>query len=189
MAEIREIILAWTIPSGRAARTVLHASAAVSLDTQLTAIRTGFETFKPNLSTTVQVAYPVTCKVYDDATGAYIRDDTAPTRVNTTGGGSAPMPDVVQGLVQLNTATIVGNRRLKGRVYIPGIPASSVSTGNPTATVIAALSQLGTDLGAASVKVWSRPRPGHVGVSAPVSTASGGPEYCVQRRRRNRVTV
>lgn len=90
--------------------------------------------------------------------------------------------DATQFLVQWGTSVVVGGRRLRGRSYLPGVPAASISQGNVHVAAIgdiegAAEDAMGTE---ADLVVWSRKN----GIVAPVTRVTCWNEFAVQRRRR-----
>lgn len=192
MAELRQVVLSWTLPSGTPSRTILNLNTVVSLDQNLTDLRNAFATFAATwLNNTVRVAFPTSAKVFDAGTGAWIRDDTAVAVADVVGASATQaMPDAVQGLIQYSTGTIINNRRLKGRTFVPGMPVNASSGGNTSATANTALAALGNSIANAGLLIWSKPsgsRP--IGSAAPVGSVTASPEFAVLRRRRNRITV
>nr|CRY97420.1 hypothetical protein [uncultured prokaryote] len=104
-----------------------------------------------------------------------------------------PVPNVCQGLVRLLTDGLVNNRRLQGRVFIPGISEAFNGNGelSPDGQTILRNAFNGTYLADAKLLVWSRPFDGtdanptpRQGSSSLVDSTSVWSEFAVQRRRR-----
>jgi hypothetical protein len=129
----------------------------------------------------------------DEGTGAIVNQvaASAPAAISFTAAGSF-LPLQTQGLVQFQTATFINGRRLRGRLYVPGLTTASNSVGgNVAAATITALGAFNTALGttvvtATNQRVWHRPSPvsGTGGLSAVVSTRSVAASFGVLRSRR-----
>lgn len=103
----------------------------------------------------------------------------------TGSDGSAQLSAASQGLIRLRTASVLGGRRLAGRLFIPGATETYNDTGGvPTAGYKLALNNAATalinDAGNAWV-VWSRVN-GTVGVITAADTWS---KWAVMRSRRD----
>jgi hypothetical protein len=116
---------------------------------------------------------------------------TSRTGVGTASGGTEPLPSPIQGLLRLETGTIVNSKRFRGRLFIPGI-TEIYSNPNPTTPVFTA----GTAAVAAANGsttfpwvVWHRPPTSGVGHTGGLVRAivSGGiqPKWAVLRSRRD----
>jgi len=103
-----------------------------------------------------------------------------------TGAGSAagdPAPFATQGLLRLFTNTIVNDRLLRGRLFLPGVVEAS-STGVPSAGYMTAYNTPAAALIAdanTQWNVWSHTW----GASSPVITASTWNRWAVLRSRRD----
>jgi hypothetical protein len=91
-----------------------------------------------------------------DVTGELVgAANVFPDAVNPSGGGEA-LPLFTQGLISLETGAVVAGRRLRGRIFLPGMQeTNSTSAGVPSGTLVAAINSsfesfLGAD-GAAMV--------------------------------------
>jgi hypothetical protein len=145
-----------------------------------------------NVSWTVGPEVPV----IDETTGTL----TGVTSVTAgTGSGTAtadPLPYATQGLIRLATDDFVAGRRVKGRIFVPGVVESSSSTtAVPDATFMGIL-QTAVDglIAAGGFLVWARPfagaagppvRPAREGSKASISGASVWTQWAVMRSRRD----
>lgn len=95
----------------------------------------------------------------------------------------APLSGATQGLIKGLTQTFNGNRRVQGRLFIPGFTAAALNAdgGTPAANHVAALSAMGTDLVGLGWQIPSRVLDAY----APVTTAQGWNQFAVLRSRRD----
>jgi len=124
--------------------------------------------------------------------------------VSTTGGvvdptsAAEPLPTATQGLVRLSTNTFVDGRRLRGRVFVPGLTEGSQDAGVPNASTIASLANFGQtilDDSSVNLVIFRRPRPADPdaippveardGTSASVASSTGWGQFAVLRSRRD----
>jgi hypothetical protein len=121
-------------------------------------------------------------------TGAFAGTD--PLTVTGTQAGDA-LPRQTQGLVRLSTSTVVGGRRLRGRLFVPGpAEADNDSAGLPTGTYTSGLTSGFADMlnagATASVPViWHRPTGGAGGTHGAITGVSASPSWAVLRSRRS----
>lgn len=192
MAVLQELVLAWTLPSGTASRTILHFGNTASPNANLAAVRAALEVFKPQLAATVTITYPVEVTYLDDATGALTGRDPITALAPTVGTSTATaQADALQGLIRFVTGHVVNGRFVVGRLFVPGMYSGAQLNGNVIPAAITALSALGNALAAAGLVIWHRPQgdPPSGGSQHPVTSGTGQPEFAVLRRRRNRITV
>lgn len=102
---------------------------------------------------------------------------------------SSALPRSTQGLIRWRTGSIVNNRTVQGRFFVPGMVINNNQTpGIPTAGFTgpaqAAANLLVADP-SAQLAVWSRPRPGFLGSEHTVVSASVWTEWAVLRSRRD----
>lgn len=128
----------------------------------------------------------------DENTGAIVNQVTAaaPAALAFSAAGSY-LPLQTQALVSFQTATFIGGRRLRGRLYIPGLTvASSTAGGAVTPATSALLTSFNTALGTTVVtalnqRVWHRPGIGGTGgLGVVVSTRTASSSFAVLRSRR-----
>jgi len=116
-----------------------------------------------------------------------------PITALVTSGGTEPLPFANQGLVRLNTGSIINNRRVQGKLYLPGLLESHNNNGTPSpaiqSTVDALLPPMIGDL-----VVWARPvtpeeatpsRPARNGAAAAVTSAAMRDMWAIIRSRRD----
>lgn len=116
---------------------------------------------------------------------------TSVSHAGTASGGTEPLPNVIQGLLRLETGTIVNGKRFRGRLFIPGI-TEIYSNPAPTAAVITAGANAITAANGSSTfpwVVWHRPQnPGPGGTGGLTRGIVGGgiqPKWAVLRSRRD----
>lgn len=99
----------------------------------------------------------------------------------------APAAWHTQGLIRWRTGVYVGGREIRGRTFVPGVPASYMLDGNPSVSYLnnvlgvaqAHLANVDT-VAAGGAAVWSPAR----GQSAAISTTSVWNRFAVLRSRR-----
>jgi hypothetical protein len=127
----------------------------------------------------------------EETTGAIVAQQagTAPAAVTFSGSANL-LPLQTQGLVRFQTSIFIAGRRLQGRQNIPYRSVSdSDSGGAPVTAYFAAMNTalplLGTTIVTPiSQRIWSRPKPGRAGLSAPVTARSNVSTFAVLRSRR-----
>jgi len=125
--------------------------------------------------------------VIDDATGnIQFMESTADESLNFTGSGNV-LPPANQGLINALTDTFLNGRRLRGKVFVPGLVSSAANADGTVATIYRTLfATMGTNLIAAtsSPGPWRIYSPTH-GTSAVVSSVSSPASFAVMRSRRD----
>lgn len=108
-----------------------------------------------------------------------------PITTDTVAGSSvqSPLSGATQGLIKGLTATFNGNRRVQGRLFVPGPTAAALAAdgGIPSATYVAALQAAGGDLVGLGWQIASRA----LNAFAPVTAAQGWNKFAVLRSRRD----
>lgn len=148
-----------------------------------------------NLSTTVVINS--TADEIEETTGQIVGQTTgSPAAALAFTSANAYLPLQTQGLLILSTGAFVGGRRLKGRIFVPGLSQNTATAGgDPTPALLTAIANAGAALGTTVLtpmnqRVWSRPRaasialPARAGLSAIVTSRSAGSKYGVLRSRR-----
>jgi hypothetical protein len=116
-----------------------------------------------------------------------------------TGAGTAvsdALPPSTQGLVRLQTGDFVAGRRVRGRIFVPGVTeATNSSGGAPDAGALLAMGDAATALVAAGgILVWARPfegsagppvKPARLGSKASITGTSVWGSWAVMRSRRD----
>lgn len=130
---------------------------------------------------TIDPFVPVISESTGEVTGGFTV--TPPAQVGFTSTGAA-MPPANQMLIRLSTPTYFAGRRLKGKLYIPGLTENTNDPGgvvSPTdrGTVLTALAPLLT--GANRLGVWSRKN----GAFVQVDGASAWEKWAMLRSRRD----
>lgn len=152
-------------------------------------LHTFFNAIAAFMPTAVTTSYDFEGDTLDEATGALTGTWSGTTGAAVTGTGTATYAGPVGACIDLRTSTIVGKRRLQGRMFL--VPLSSDSfqaDGTIGGTVLGALqSAAAALLGSASGaewKVWHRPKPGQNGSAAAVTSVIVPDLAAVLRSRR-----
>lgn len=86
------------------------------------------------------------------------------------------LPHAAQGLVRLQTQTFVSGRRVRGRIFVPGLTEGANTNGVPNANTIASLTAFGTALiqvTGPELVIYTRPRLADPDATPPVSARVG----------------
>jgi hypothetical protein len=145
----------------------------------------------PRLSSTISFVFDQTVLAIEATTGVLTGSFTAAPALTVVGGsGSEPLPRQTQGLIRWGTASVINGRRVRGRLFVPGVQeGDNDGTGSPLAALVTALTTAGATVfiaGATSSEacVWHRPTGGSGGASPDITAASGSPTWAVLRSRR-----
>lgn len=190
-----QVLVAWAIPSGRPALSVLHfnrtsgsANILGPLNTFLTAV-----VGRTVDGVTAQIQGPI--KILNPATGQMTGVATIGTQPVHAGAiPEEPVADATQALIRWYTPGIVNGRIVRGHTYIPGLPVSDLTGGNLASGTASVLQTAAGALAAsnATLAVWSRPlndpagNPVRAGSVHNVDSAGVWSEFATQRPRRNR---
>lgn len=149
-------------------------------------VRTFLNALSTNLCTPMTAQIQPEQAIIDVVTAQPVNVEIATNQavVNYTGTGD-PLPWSTQVLLQLKTATFNSGRRLRGRIYIPGIlesmctagelaPASQTTFNTPAQTLITQSNATG------DWAVWSK----RYQSWANVASATAWNQFGIQRRRR-----
>lgn len=102
-----------------------------------------------------------------------------------------PLPFQTQGLVRLATSTVVGGRRLRGRLFVPGPGEDdNESTGLPAVAYTSLLTTSFANMLVAGATlsapvIWHRPTGGTGGTHGLITSVSASPDWSVLRSRRS----
>lgn len=183
----REICVDWVGPQGSGMTTVMFFGTVSTVADQRTALQTFLTSYKANISNVWAYTIRTTGRELDTTTGGLTGAWTETSAKTGTGGvAGQPIPDASQVLYQWRTTHIVNGRFLRGRTFLPGLTATSLTNGNITPGVVTGLQGYGNTLVAAAVQqgVWHRPQGGAGGVFWATDTCTVWPEVAVLRRRR-----
>ena len=130
--------------------------------------------------------------VLEDSTGKLTGGLAVTNPAVVTGtGGATPLPPSVQVLARLETANVVRNRRVHGRVFVGQLSTVAQTNGAPSASVpgavTAAVATLLTGATASAAVVWQRPNAlkGYTGQSSSITSGSTMPVFAILRSRRD----
>lgn len=184
---VKQARLEWAAQGGAGGESVMHFDDAAAASAINDLLRAGVLALASVLAQSTTVTLNPTIRVLDTATGALTDEESAGAFAPVVGtGGPSSVPNAAQGLIRANTSMFVRGRRLKGRVFIPGLStAAQAATGHLSTTAISALQACADEWDMLGTWViWSRPIDGAGGVAAAVNTTSVWDEFAVQRRRR-----
>jgi len=158
----------------------------------LARFRTCWLGFAADISTTITIDFDPICIAVEATTGtltgAFVGTD--PTSVVGTAAGDV-CPYQTQGLLRLSTSTVIAGRRLRGRLFIPGVPeAQNAAAGVPSSGYVTDVTAGGGTLLAAGATasaavIWHRPQGGAGGAAGLITGASCAPTWSVLRSRRS----
>jgi len=127
----------------------------------------------------------------DEATGTLIRSDSTTPPAAVVGVGSAnQLPPTTAIVVQLNTATVIGGRILRGRSFVgPLNITAATGSGGPVTGVGTAAVAAGTALLAVTStiipRIWHRPKAPGSGASGAITGATAWSSFGSLRSRRD----
>jgi len=150
---------------------------------------TFFNAIKALLPTSVTISIDNSGDLIDDATGNLVGSWSGTSASTVTGTVSALYAGPAGAVMDLRTSTVVGKRRLQGRMFlVPLITDAYQSDGTLATSALGTLQAAATALLAstsgADLRVWHRPTPGHVGSSAAVTELRVPDLAAVLRSRR-----
>lgn len=193
MAIIRNINLIWNGPGHNPKLTVLWLTAGVTLGVQRERLGDFLDALAPVIGDGTTVAVANEGVEVEDTTGQLVGAWSHSTQYFTEGlEPEQPLPDASMALIRTETGQIIDGRRLRGRMFIPGLTTTAMANGNMAqATYDTMMSASGPLVsGLLGLVVWGRPRaatgnlPSRIGGSAPVIGRSVWTEFAVQRGRR-----
>lgn len=80
--------------------------------------------------------------IIDSTTGKLVGTSSVPSQTIAATGSTDALPPMTQALVQLGTNTVTEGRRLRGRLFIPGmLEANNTVVGQPSAALTESLDQ------------------------------------------------
>lgn len=184
---VRQATLIWAGAGGVSGQTALFfQDGATGFDIE-DAIAEFELAIRPALANTTTVTDTGVIRDMSTASGVLTGEVALTSSPVTTGsGGASAVPNASQGLIRIATGIFLNGRHLRGRIYVPGMSASTVlGTGEVNTTGLNALAAAGTALVTSGVYgVWHRPVGGAGGVIHPANATSAWAEFAVQRRRR-----
>jgi len=150
---------------------------------------TFFNAIKALLPTSVTITIDSSGDLIDEATGGLAGTWSGTSAATVTGTTSALYAGASGAVLDLRTSTIVGKRRLQGKMFIVPLTTDCYQSDGTLAT-----SQLGTlrtaatalqgSTSGADLVVWHRPTPGHSGSKAAVTSITVPDLAAVLRSRR-----
>lgn len=144
------------------------------------------------LSSTISFVFDQTVLAIEATTGVLTGSFTAAAALTVVGGsGSEPLPRQTQGLIKWGTASVINGRRVRGRLFVPGVQeGDNDGAGQPVAALSTALTTAGATLfvagaTASAAVVWHRPVGGSGGASPLITSSTGGTSWAVLKSRRS----
>lgn len=184
---MREILVDWTTPAGGGKVSVFYFGEATAASAQRAALGTMLGTIDAEMTNDVTWRVRTDGRMVDEATGQLTSLWSESTAQNGTGASPLPsLPDASQVLVRWLTSSVVSGRLVRGRTFLPGLTANTLSDGNVGSSLVTIITNAAQALVAANVGlgVWHRPGPSGPGQLLPVTSAGCWNEYAVLRRRR-----
>lgn len=158
----------------------------------LARFRASWNTFAPHLSNSVSVDFDPICIAVEATTGVLTGAFAGTDPLTVTGAAAGDVcPRQTQGLLRLGTSTVINGRRVRGRLFLPGVlEADNNVNGVPFSTytsdaTTAFSSILTPGATASSPVIWHRPQGGAGGASPAVTSVSCSPSWAVLRSRRS----
>lgn len=153
------------------------------------ALHTFFDSIKTLLPTSVTVSIDSTGDLITEATGALAGTWSGTAGASVTGTVSALYAGPTGAVVDLVTSTIVGKRRLQGRMFLVPLTTDCYQADGTIATsalgtLQAAAAALLASTAGTHLVVWHRPRGGAGGSKAAVTSVRVPDLACVLRSRR-----
>lgn len=157
----------------------------------LARFRAAWNAITAHIDDAIAVDFDPICIAVEDTTGA-LQGAFAGTDPATVGGAVATdaLPHQTQGLLRLGTSSVIGGRRVRGRLYIPGpCEVDNSVNGNPAASYIsditAAFAALNTAGATTSMpRIWHRPQGGSGGQAVAITSFAVATSWSVLRSRR-----
>lgn len=147
--------------------------------------------FSAHISNQLTFIYDPICVAVEATTGVLTGAFAGTLPGPTAGGGAGDaLPRQTQGLGRLSTSSVIGGRRVRGRLFLPGpLEADNTSAGVPSSTyvsdaVAAVASILPAGATASAPCIWHRPTGGAGGASPLITGVSASPSWSVLRSRR-----
>jgi hypothetical protein len=143
------------------------------------------------LSSSISWQFDQTVLAIEATTGTLVTTFQAAVALTVVGAlGGDPLPRQTQGLIRWGTASVIAGRRVRGRLYVPGVlEVDNDVSGSPVAALTTALTTAGATIlpaGATASRavVWHRPGAAGAGASPEITAVSAGPVWAVLRSRR-----
>lgn len=184
-----EVLVRWTGTSmAQSMVSVLNFTNAPGPEATRDAVQAWLEAMAPRLHENVSWEVETSGRDFDAGTGQTTALWTDPRPL--TGAGAVKSGESVANatmvLLQWRTGIYKDGREMRGRTFIPGLNTLSLDDGELGATargIFLAAAQGLVDSGV-GLSVWSRPKDGTPGSSAPVTIAGVWNELAVLRSRR-----
>lgn len=154
-------------------------------------LHTFFNSIASLIPSSITISFDNSGDLIDEATGALVGTWSGTAGASVTGTISSLYAGPVGAVVDLRTSTVVGRRRLLGKMFL--VPLTTASYQNDGTLDNTALSTLQTaantwqgSASGADLVVWHRPTPGHSGSKAAVTSLHVPDLAAVLRSRRPR---
>jgi len=158
----------------------------------LARFRTLWSTLAPRVTSGLTITFDPVCIALEATTGVLTGSFTGTTPAAVTGSASGdPLPRQTQGLIKFGTATVIGGRRVRGRLFVPGpVEADNTASGLPLAAYSSDLTSAGGSLftpgaTASDAVIWHRPTGGAGGASPDITSSAAALVWSVLRSRRS----
>lgn len=157
----------------------------------LARFRTFWDAIKAHIAGSIVITFDPVCVAIEATTGVLQGAFTGTTPLSVSGTNATdPLPRQTQGLIRWGTNSVIGGRRLRGRLFLPGPcegdnTSGAVPLGTYVSDVNAATAPLLVAGATTSIAtVWHRPSGAGAGASSLITSASCSPTWSVLRSRR-----
>lgn len=178
MANITRIRINWAGPAivGPAVSTVYSDDAVDGHSTVKNALNVLFNALDNLCSSAVTWVMPATMDVIDDATGNLVDVVTGDQISGAFANAAEQVARATMLNLRFNTAGIVNNHRVKGRIYVPGLSIGALDDGQLSSANLASINSAAATFASATAghfRVWSRPFEPAPGQEDPPPSRSG----------------
>lgn len=146
--------LSGTLITGPAVATHWFDQAGGTAQQAMNAVVAFWAAIAPKIQESVQIQPEADVAFVDETTGDTTGYTTVTPTADTGGTAQANTSRSTQGILQLRTGTFIGGKEVRGKLFIPGVPAGEVSNGMPAASYITALQNGGNALVADANSIW-----------------------------------
>ena len=164
-------------------------------------VTTFWQTLDNNMNSQLTWATDPEVPTFNETTGKITKVDAVTPGTGAGSGAGEPLPYTNQLLIRLITSSFINGRRVRGRIFVPGLGESDNAVGGVLAATRTLANNAATTLitsSASTLAVWARPYdaldsngqpiPGHtprLGSQHSVSTSQVWTQWAVLRSRRD----
>lgn len=146
--------LSGSLITGPAVSTFWFDQAGGTAQQAVTAVQAFWESLDNHVQESINIASEPDVAFVDETTGETTGYITTTPFSDAGETAQANTSRDTQGIVQLRTGTFVGGKEVRGRIFIPGVPAGDVTNGMPASGYKTALTTAGDALVANATSLW-----------------------------------